>query len=162
MVRCSRMCVSSGSGQSSRSSRTSQLCAFARTLCAHRIRAISRYAASRRQCGACVSSASSRSPFSGLSPRPKTENDPERIPGRSCSRSASQDARTAPIAAASDSRVMGFATSSATAGTLGGLIQTAVGSGFGEGRPFGNRSGCRANASASTRARLPRFAAASP
>ena len=49
-----------------------------------------------------------------------------------------------------------------TAGTLGGLIQTAVGSGLGEGCPFGNRSGCRANATASTRACCSRFATASP
>jgi hypothetical protein len=33
---------------------------------------------------------------------------------------------------------MGFATSSATASTLGGLIQTAVGSDLGAGCPFGN------------------------
>ena len=45
---------------------------------------------------------------------------------------------------------------------LGGLIQTAVGSGLGDGRPFGKRSGCWANASASTRARCSHFASASP
>ncbi len=62
MVQCSQMCSRSWSGQLSRSSLTSQLCPFAPTLCAYRIRAISRYAASRRRCSACVSGASSRAP----------------------------------------------------------------------------------------------------
>src|SRR5437867_9590348 len=39
------------------------------------------------------------------SSRLKPEDDPGRIPGRSCSRSTSQEARSAPIPAASDSKV---------------------------------------------------------
>jgi hypothetical protein len=63
MVQCSQMCSRSGSGQLSRWSQTSQLCPFAPRLCACRAwRAISRLAASRRRCSACVSGASSRAP----------------------------------------------------------------------------------------------------
>ena len=56
----------SRSGQLRRSTRSSQSRALARTSCVHRIRALSRYAASRRQCSSCASSASSRGPSSGL------------------------------------------------------------------------------------------------
>src|SRR5437870_4551885 len=60
------MCSRSWSGQLESLSQTSQLCPLAPTLCAYHTRAISRHAASRRRCSACVSGASSRAPCSHM------------------------------------------------------------------------------------------------
>ena len=78
------------------------------------------------------------------------------------SRAASKDDRTASILIGLDSEVGVFPTPSPSTRVFGGLIQAAVGSGLGDGRPLGNRSGFFANASASMSARFSRFAAASP
>lgn len=62
MVRCSLMCGSSWSAQLFRSSHASRFHASAARRRAPRARRISRYAASRRPCSACASSASYRTP----------------------------------------------------------------------------------------------------
>ena len=84
------------------------------------------------------------------------------LPRGSTGRSAFKDAPGSTIAIDLDSRVTVFSPAETAAGIAGGLIHTALGSGLGDGRPFGNRSGFFANASASTSARWSRFAAASP
>ncbi len=84
------------------------------------------------------------------------------VPGHSPGRSAFEDAPGSTIATSLDFRVMGFPVGEPTPSCFGGLIQTAVGTAFGCGIPFGNRSGFRANASASTCARCSRFASARP
>ena len=62
------------------------------------------------------------------------------------------------IAAALDCRATVFSPVSSASRFAGGLIQATGGSGLGDGRPFGNRSGCRANAFARTHAPWSGFA----
>src|SRR5437870_9599680 len=60
------------------------------------------------------------------------------ISGCSCSSSASEDDGTASIVIGFDSEIVVFSIPSPSTRAFGGLIQTAVGSGRGDGRPSGN------------------------
>src|SRR6058998_1901448 len=75
---------------------------------------------------------------------------------------AFEDAPGSTNAVAPDSWVMVFSLTLPPSRFAGGLIHTALGTAFGSGSPLGNRSGLRANASASTRARCSRLVAARP